>query len=165
MATGICERIAMGENVADVCAEFGITYTTLRHRRSPKGNNYDPDFAVAYEEAMRDSSYILADEAVKEAQNRENDYFENMSKDGRVYTAPNSAAVQRSKLIYEAKMKKAQIRNTKFRLNDQLSVSSNIVPVNVTHFGKKPPKKTITQEGSLPRAISVLEKIRKGSKN
>jgi hypothetical protein len=164
IGTQICEILATGKTIMFACSEAGISYATLRRKRDPKSIYYDADFAAGFESAMLDSSYILADEAVEAATDKSGDYFENVGKNGNIYSAPNSANVQRHKLIADMKIKQAQIRNKKFRLNDQTTLNNTVVPYTVTNFGDKK-KNDLSQDGAMQKHISVLEKIRATSNN
>ena len=164
IAKEFCEIIADAKTIKYACGIVDISPMTINRKKNPKSDYYDEDFAVAFEQAMLDSSYIFADNAVEAANDKAGDFFTNVTKDGREYKAPNSANVQRHKLMADMAMKQAQIRNKRFRLNDQTTLNNTVIPYTVTNFGDK--KKTVvTQEGALQKHKSVLEKIRSQSNN
>lgn len=95
----VCERIAQGEPLAQICRDEGIpSATTIRNWQDA-----DADFSCAIARAREAGFDAIADTCMEIADNARNDYMEKASQSGAFEF--NAEHVQRSKLRIDTRIK------------------------------------------------------------
>lgn len=94
IAEAICERIAAGETLRDICATDGYPSKSTIFRWTVK----NPDFRALYTEAMRWRSQGRADEIIEIADDGSQDWETVLEAEGAAVQRLNKEAIARSKL-------------------------------------------------------------------
>lgn len=100
-AAKICERVAEGEPLRQICREKGMPpwRTVYRWLEDNK------DFAARFARARDDGADAIAEDILDIIDDGRNDWMEKFAKNGASYLAVNDEAIQRSKLRAEMRLK------------------------------------------------------------
>jgi hypothetical protein len=100
LAQEICERIAVGELLINVCLDERLP--TLR--RCNQWLNENPDFKALYQSAINDRLNIFEEEVIKIADDMKHD-FKTVIKNGQEKRVPDPEMVARAKLRIEVRFR------------------------------------------------------------
>ncbi len=96
----ICDRLAKGETLVQICRDEGIDYSTVRRWENDK-----EEFRALSMRAREIGCHAIADDCISIADDGTNDYMETRGPDGETAYKLNGENVQRSRLRIETRMR------------------------------------------------------------
>ena len=92
IAVRICEAVANRKSISDICEEMGLTQDRIFSWLYQK-----PDFRALYHSARANVVVAMGEEILQIADDDAGDTMESATRDGKIFTTSNGAAVARAR--------------------------------------------------------------------